>query len=142
MNFTTISKSLILASVCFCSFALASCDNEEDNGKSMKLNAASVTVGVGYAQTVTAANCTTPLTAKSANEGIATATVDKNTITIKGVKAGSTTVVVADNAKQTATVAVTVKDNAITIKGLKAGKTTITVTDNKKVTGMIGVTVK
>ena len=61
MNFTAISKSLILASVCFCSFALAS------------------------------------------------ATVKDNAITIKGLKAGKTTIAVTDSKKVTGMIGVTVK---------------------------------
>ncbi len=132
MNFMTISKSVILAAVCCCSFALTSCDNDDDNGKSMKLNATKVVLGVGATQTVTASNCTTPLTAKSAAESVATATVDKSTITVKGVKAGSTTIVVTDNAKQTATIAVTVNEV------LSFDKTSLEVEANKE--GVINVT--
>ncbi len=132
MNFMTISKSVILAAVCCCSFALTSCDNDDDSGKSMKLNATKVVLGVGATQTVTASNCTTPLTAKSAAESVATATVDKSTITVKGVAAGSTTVVVTDNAKQTATIAVTVNEV------LSFDKTSLEVEANKE--GVINVT--
>ncbi len=132
MNFMTISKSVMLAAVCCFSLGLTSCDNNEDDSKSMKLSATKVVLGVGSTQTVTASNCTTPLTATTTSKDIATATVDGKNIKLTGVKAGSASVVVTDAAKQTATIAVTVNEM------LAFDKTSLEINANKE--GVINVT--
>ena len=51
---------------------------------------------------------TTPYTAASKDDKIATTTVKDAKLTIKGVKVGSTTITITDKNKKTATVVVTV----------------------------------
>lgn len=110
MKFKTVFKTMTLAVACLSAVVFASCGDDDDDNKSMKFSASKVEIGVDSIQAVGVANCTTPLTATSSDTKIATVTVDKTTLTIKGVKAGSATVMVTDANKQTGTVSVTVKN--------------------------------
>lgn len=65
-------------------------------------------VAVGKEEVVNISGGTTPYTAASKDDKIATATIKDTKLTIKGVKAGSTTVTITDKNKKTATVIVTV----------------------------------
>lgn len=109
MEIKTIFKSMMVATICLGTTMFASCSDDDDND-GMKFSASKVEVGIGATQTVTAANCTTPLTVKSSDEKTATASAEKSTITIKGVKAGTTTILVTDAKKQTGSINVTVKE--------------------------------
>ncbi len=108
MEIKTVFKTMMVAAVCLGSTILASCSDDDNDG--IKLSASKVELGVDSTQTIAAANCTTPLTVKSSDEATATATTEKATITIKGVKAGATTILVTDANKQTANISVTVKE--------------------------------
>ncbi len=129
MEIKTIFKTMAMAVVCLSTVAFVSCsdDDDDNNGSSsMKLSASKVEMAVDSVQTVSVANCTTPLTAKSSDEKTATVAVDKTTLTIKGVKAGAANVVVTDAKSQTATIAVTVKEM------LSFDKTSISVSAGKE----------
>lgn len=69
----------------------------------------SVNVAVGKEGTVAVKNGTQPYTVKSGDEKIATVKVDKATITVKGVKAGSTTITVTDKDSKSGKINVVVK---------------------------------
>lgn len=127
MEIKTVFSTMATAALCLGTVAFASCSNDDDNdSKSMKFSASKVEVGVGSSTTVTVANCTTPLTAKSSDDKIATASVEKSTITIKGVKAGTAAVIVTDSKKQTGTINITVKEM------LSFDKTTLSVGAKKE----------
>lgn len=68
-----------------------------------------VSVSVGQESTVTIKDGNAPYAVTSKDAATATATVKDNTVTIKGVKAGTTQVVITDKDSKTATVSVTVK---------------------------------
>lgn len=68
-----------------------------------------VSVSVGQESTVTIKDGTAPYAATSKDAATATATVKDNTVTIKGVKVGTTQVVITDKDNKTVTVSVTVK---------------------------------
>ena len=129
MKIKTILKTMAMAVVCLSAVAFVSCSDDDDDNKSnssMNLSATKVEVGVDSSSTVSVANCTTPLTAKSSDSTIATVAVDKTTLTIKGVKAGAANVVVTDAKSKTATIAVTVKEM------LSFDKTTLSVSAGKE----------
>ena len=65
-------------------------------------------IAVGKEDVITISGGTAPNTATSKDNKIATATIKDAKLTIKGVKAGSTTVTITDKNRKTATVAVTV----------------------------------
>ncbi len=109
MEIKTVFKTMMMATVCLGSMIFASCD-KDDASKSMMLSAAKAEIAVDSTQTITVYNGTTPLTATSSDEKVATATVDKSTIKVKGVKVGTATVLVTDANKQTASLSVTVKE--------------------------------
>ena len=67
------------------------------------------TVGVDKEVVFSILSGTAPYTVKSDNEKVATATVKDNKITVKGIKAGTTTLGVVDKDKKTGTLLVTVK---------------------------------
>lgn len=110
MKIKTVFKTMMLAVVCLSTAVFASCSDDDDNSKSMKFSAAKVEIGVDSIQAVGVTNCTTPLTATSSDEKTATVTVDKTTLTIKGVKAGTATILVTDANKQTGSISVNVKE--------------------------------
>lgn len=88
----------------------ASC--EKDDEKKLKFSSSTVTVEVGKTSDVTVSGGAAPYTPKSSADKVASATVSKNTITIKGVAAGNATITITDKDKNTGTVSVTVKDAA------------------------------
>ena len=69
---------------------------------------AKTSIAVGKEDVVNISGGTTPYTAASKDDKIATATVKDAKLTIKGVKVGSTTITITDKNKKTATVVVTV----------------------------------
>lgn len=126
MEIKTVFRTMAMAVVCLGAVVFASCSDDDDDNKGMKFSASKVEVGVGSTQTIGVANCTSPLTAKSSDEKVATVTVDKTTLTIKGVKAGSATIMVTDANKQTGSVSVNVKEM------LTFDKTSLSVNVNKE----------
>ncbi len=69
----------------------------------------SVSVAVGKEETVTVKGGTKPFSATAKDTKIATVTVKDDKITIKGVKAGTTSITVTDKDKKTGAISVTVK---------------------------------
>ena len=69
---------------------------------------AKTSIAVGKEDVVNISGGTTPYTAASKDDKIATTTVKDAKLTIKGVKVGSTTITITDKNKKTATVVVTV----------------------------------
>ena len=71
------------------------------------MDKAKTSIAVGKEDVVNISGGTTPYTAASKDDKIATATVKDAKLTIKGVKVGSTTITITDKNKKTATVVVT-----------------------------------
>ncbi len=65
-------------------------------------------IGIAKEETITISGGTTPYTATSKDEKIATATIADSKLTIKGVSEGNTTITIKDKNNKTATVTVTV----------------------------------
>ena len=165
VNFLKFTTSIVCAVL---AIALASCSDDDDKNSVIKFNPPTVSVMVGNTQNVAVAGGQGAYTAKSSDEKIATVTVDKTTITVKGVKAGKATILVKDSKNVMGSVAVgkeemitisggttpytaksqdnkiamaSIKDAKLTIKGVKVGNTTITITDKNKKTAKVNVTV-
>lgn len=86
----------------------ASCSDDDDNNTGIKCNPATLTVEVGKTADVTLAGGTEAYTVKTTDEKTATAVVNKNTITVTGVKEGKATITITDANKLTAALPVTV----------------------------------
>ena len=86
--------------------AFASCSDDDDNTPAIKFNPSTVSVAVGGTKNVKVAGGDGIYTAKSSDDKTATVTVDKATITVKGVKAGKATVLVTDSKKVTGRITV------------------------------------
>lgn len=80
-----------------------------DASKSLKLDKSSLSLAAGKSETISVKNGTQPFTATPADKSIATATVSGAKIEVKAVKAGKTTIAVADKNKLSATITVEVK---------------------------------
>ena len=96
--------------------AFASCSKDDDNTPAIKFNPSTVSVAVGGTKNVKVAGGDGIYTAKSSDDKTATVTVDKATITVKGVKAGKATVLVTDSKKVTGSLRITVVDGVVVDK--------------------------
>lgn len=112
MKTTTIMKSMILAVACLSSVAFAACSDDDDNNNTTKLtfSKSSVQVKVGSTDTLKVANGTQAYKATSSSDAIATVTTVKDSIFVKGVKAGTATIVVTDSKNVTGSFSATVKN--------------------------------
>lgn len=75
----------------------------------LEFDKAGVTVGVEKEETVTVKSGTAPYTVKVTDDAVATASVSEAAITVKGVKAGTTTLTVTDKDGKTGEVAIKVE---------------------------------
>lgn len=75
----------------------------------LEVDKATVEAAVGATVDVLVTKGTAPYTAKSADAKIATVSVNGSKVSIKGVKAGKTTISVTDKNKRSATISVTIK---------------------------------
>ena len=125
-------KVFKIAAIAVCAvmaIVFASCSDDDDNKVStIKFNPTAVTVQVGSTQKVLMAGGDGTYTAKSGDEKITTVTVVKDTVFVKGVKAGKASVVVTDSKKLTSSLRVTVYDT------FKLAKETTTLTVGKEET--------
>lgn len=93
--------------------AFTSCDNDDNDKTDLTFSPSNkVEVAVGENIALTVNGGAAPYLAQSSDTKIATTTVDKSTITIKGVAKGTATIVVMDKDKKSGKIAVTVKDAA------------------------------
>ncbi|MFV0417331.1 MAG: Ig-like domain-containing protein [Dysgonomonas sp.] len=113
-------------------FTFVSCGDDDDDkvNNTFKLSADKVDVATSKAATVTVSGGTSPYTATSSDEKIATVKVDKSTITITGVKSGSATITVTDKNKNTGKVTVTVKEAVANELDLSKKDATVAVSVN------------
>lgn len=107
-----IFKTMAMSTLCLVAAVFASCDDGADTDSSstlLQLSKKKVEVSVGQTDTLTVGNGTQPFIAKSSATTIATVSVKKDSIFVKGVKSGTANMVVTDNKKATASVSVSVK---------------------------------
>ena len=102
-------KTMMMAIACLGSVIFTSC-SKDDNGAAplLKFSAAKAELAPGASTQVTINNGTQPFTAKSTDEKVATVQVDKNKLTIKGIKDGPASIIVTDKNKMTGSVVVKV----------------------------------
>lgn len=92
-----------------CALALTSCDKNKNRPNNMlKLTPSKVEVAVGEVTKISISNGAMPYTISSINEKTATATIEKNVVSIKGVKEGATILEVRDKNKLMARASITV----------------------------------
>ena len=109
MKTKSVFNSIVLAACCLSSVMFASCSRDDDDKKAqLKFSAAKVEVIPTGTANVTIANGTQPFTVKSSDMKLATVTVDKNTLTVTGVKEGKGTIMVTDKNKVMGTLPFTV----------------------------------
>lgn len=125
---TTISK-LACLSLAALALTFASCEKDGDIKKDLKFSPSDkVEVTVEKSASVTVSGGTTPYSAASSDTKVATVSVDKSTVTIKGVEKGTATVTVTDKDKNSGKITVTVKEK----EGLTFDKKTVEVEANKE----------
>lgn len=107
MEMKTIFKTMMMAACCLGVAMFTSCKDDDDNS-GLKFSVAKVEVASGATANITIGNGTQPFTVRSTDEKIATVKVDKNIITVTGVKGGKASIIVTDKNKQSGTLAVNV----------------------------------
>lgn len=152
MEMKSIFKTMTMAVCCLSAVMLTSCGDDNNDNAGLKFNVAKVEVASSLSVNVTIGNGTQPFTVKSIDEKIATVKVDKNIITVTGVKEGKTSIIVTDKNKLSGTLAVNVitplsYDKANVSVGIgneaeiniKSGKApyTVSVTDTKIATATV-----
>ncbi|GHV39809.1 hypothetical protein FACS1894179_05300 [Bacteroidia bacterium] len=105
-------------------FVFTACSNDDDNN--LALESSGVSVDLGGTATVKITNGNGDYKVTPADTTIATATVTKDVITIKGVKAGETTLTVKDKENKTATLKVKVVTLSEKIAATYNGDLTVT----------------
>ena len=81
----------------------------KDAANALQLDKTMLSLGVGKDETVTVKNGAAPFMAAAADKTVAEVTVKDNKVTVKGLKAGSTTVTISDKDKKVGTIQVTIK---------------------------------
>lgn len=136
-NLTKISGFLYLSLVALTlAFTFASCYDDDDDkvNNLLKFSPDKVEVAATKTSTVTVSGGTAPYTVVSSDDKTATVKIDKNTITITGVKNGSAKIMVTDKNKNSGQIIVTVKDVVVNELDLskKDAKATVSTTVNKE----------
>ena len=109
MEMKSIFKTMVMAVLCLGTVTLASCkDDNEDKNTGLKFSTTKVNVAPSASANVTIGNGTQPFTVKSTDEKVATAKVDKNILTVTGVKEGKASITVTDKNKHFGTISVNV----------------------------------
>ena len=123
-------KLTAVAVCCLTSFAFASCSKNDDTPpiSHLTFDKNKVELAEGNKVTVKVGGGVEPYTVTPGDAKIATATVEKNVITITAVKKGGTVINVSDKNKKSGIVTVVVKDAA---SALTFDKPTVTLAINK-----------
>lgn len=110
MKKSTNFSSLVCLSLVAMALTFSSCEKDDEDKTPLKLSTDKVEVVVGETKSVTVSNGTTPYVATPSDTKIVTTTVDKSTISLKGVAKGTATVTVTDKNKKSGKITVTVKE--------------------------------
>lgn len=103
-------KFLQYAMVALCAaFTMTSCSDDDDDNNNFKCNPSKVVVEEGATAKAIISGGKATYSIKVSDEKTATAKLNKDTIVVTGVKAGTTAIVVSDAQKQSMTLPVTVK---------------------------------
>lgn len=97
-----------MAAVAALAMSFTSCNKNDGPTKSIKCNPSTVSIEVGKTADVELTGGTEAYTVKSSDDETATATVNKSTITVTGVKEGNATINITDANKLLAALPVTV----------------------------------
>lgn len=103
--------AVIICSIC--AFTVVSCSNDDDDTAKLRFSPNKVTLAIGGSERVIVKGGTQAYTAKTADEKTVTTSVDKDTVWVKGVKAGKVTILVTDAKKLTGSFDVTVVDGIL-----------------------------
>ena len=150
MELKNVFRTMMVAVCCLGAAVLTSCDNEDNN--KIKFSVPQVNMIPGATAKVAISNGTQPYSVRSVDEKVATVKLEKNVMTITGVKEGKTSIVVTDKKKMSATLAVNVmkpldfdkqqvevavgKEETVVVKSGKAPYTAM-VKDNKIATATV-----
>jgi len=109
MEMKSIFKTMVMAALCLGTVTLASCsDDNGDKNTGLKFSTTKVNVAPSASANVTIGNGTQPFTVKSTDEKVATAKINKNILTVTGVKEGKASITVTDKNKHFGTISVNV----------------------------------
>ena len=153
MEMKSVFKTMVMAALCLGTVTLASCsDDNGDKNTGLKFSTTTVNVAPSASTNVTIGNGTQPFTVKSTDEKVATVKVDKNVMTVTGIKEGKASITVTDKNKRFGTISVNVitplafdktslniavgKEDVVNIKTGQAPYT-VNVKDNKIATATV-----
>ena len=109
MEMKSVFKTMVMAALCLGTVTLASCsDDNGDKNTGLKFSTTKVNVAPSASANVTIGNGTQPFTVKSTDEKVATAKINKNILTVTGVKEGKASITVTDKNKHFGTISVNV----------------------------------
>lgn len=109
INFLHVLFAALFSAI---TFAFASCDSEETQLPAFICNPSIVHVAIGEQANVTLNGGKEAYTAQSSDEKTATASVTKSTLTVTGVKAGRTSIIITDAEKKAVSLPVIVTEKA------------------------------
>lgn len=108
MEMKSIFKTMMMAVCCLSAVMFTSCGDDNDGNSGLKFSVAKVDVASGDSVNVTIGNGTQPFTVMATDEKTAIVKVNKNIMTVTGVKEGKASIIVADKNKLSGTLAVNV----------------------------------
>ena len=116
MKKLTSISSLVCLTLAALTLTFASCETDDNGKRILRFSPADkVELVPGKTETITVSGGIVPYTVASSDAEIATTTVDKSTISIKGVAEGTATITVTDKEKNSGKITITVKAAELTL---------------------------
>lgn len=115
MRTKNLFKSMLVAICCVSVFAFASCSDDDDDTVTLKTNPEKIEVLTAKTGEAKITNGVSPFTVASSDDKLATAKVDKDVITVTGVKEGKVIITITDKNNSKGKLEVTVLDAAKTL---------------------------